>query len=222
MCRSIRQLPFLSRRLALLGVAAWTASFSALPAAALDVEPYAFYGYRDGSLSFPTGIACITIVGVDCPVAASTEDGDHGAWGLGVALRVKGPWWVDLRWSEQGTEGRYLDGLGDVIETIPPTPFDISSFHAGVLYRFFDDKRWSPFVTAFGGVSYLDSDLGTPERRRIDVDGLSLGLGGGVLVDLNDRVGLRLEVRGFRTDLPSEFDGDLEQVEGSAGVRLRF
>lgn len=196
-------------------------AFAPSPAAALDLEPYLFAGVRDADATFRTGIACVAVVGQDCPTSASTEDGDEDLWGLGAAVRVTGPWWVDLRWSRQDTEARFFDPAGREIAT-PGAPFRISQLHAGALYRFFDGRRWSPFLTAFGGVARVESGASTTEQSEIDLDRASGGLGGGLLVDLGRRLGARLEVRGTRTDLPGELDGDLEQVEVSAGLRIRI
>jgi hypothetical protein len=194
------------------------AGVGSLPVAAADIEPYLFAGFRDGGLGFSTGIACIAIVGQDCPVSASTEDSDE-VWGLGTAVRMKGPWWLDLRWSRQNTEARFFSQLEEEI-FIPGAPLEISNLHAGVEYRFLEG-RWSPFVIAFGGISHLASPVETSERTDFDLDRASGGLGGGAIVDLGPRIGLRLEIRGIHTDLPGEFEGDLDQVEGAVGLRFR-
>lgn len=205
-------------RFALLGVL--LAATAVLPAAALDLEPYLFAGYRHGDLSFPTGIACIELVGNDCPISASNEDGGDTAWGLGAAARIHGPWWFDFRWSRQDSELRYFGFLDEEVP-FPATSLEISQLHAGVLYRFLEG-RWTPFVGAFGGVTHLEADSATVRRRKIDLDRASAGIGGGLMVDLGSHLGMRFELRGTWTDLPADFDGDLEQLEASAGVRLRF
>lgn len=219
MCRSPRRraLPRLAPSVTLLLV---LLALAPLPATALDVEPYGFIALADGGTSFSTGIACIQITGVECPTSASTEEGDDDAWGLGAAVRVSGPWWIDLRGSRQDTEARFFDASGDPVST-PAAAFEVTHLHVGVLYRFLDG-RWSPFATAFGGISRLDSSASTPQGAAIDLDRPSGGLGAGVLVDLGSRLGLRFELRGSRTDLPGDFDEDLEQVEGSVGLRLRL
>lgn len=217
MCRSILWIRSVVRPALTVG---FLAAIAPLPAAGLELEPYLVAAYRDGSLGFATGIGCVAVVGQDCPVSASTEDGDDEAWGLGAAVRVNGPWWFDLRWSKQDTEARYFGLTGEPL-LIPPTPLEISHLHAGVLYRFLEG-HWSPFTTVFGGISHIDARVETSQRAEIDLDRASGGLGGGLLIDLGSRVGLRVEVRGVWTSLPEEFDGDLEQVEGSVGLRFRI
>ncbi len=73
---------------------------------------------------FRTGIACIDLVGVECPTQASTEGGDDEVFGLGLAARIAGPWWVDLRYSEQETEAHFFDS--GVPVSAPPVSFDLS------------------------------------------------------------------------------------------------
>lgn len=201
-------------------IAALLAGIAPLSAAAVELEPYVFTGSRGGSLNFPTGIGCVTLEGQECPTSATTEDGSEGAWGLGAALRLKGPWWIDLRWSRQETDVRYFDPLMEAAR-FPAIPMEISHLHAGVLYRFLD-RRWSPFVTGFGGIARIESEALMPLRSEIDLERASGGLGGGFMFDLASRVGLRLEVRGSRTNLPDDFDGDLEQVEGNIAFRVRI
>lgn len=189
-------------------------------AAARDLEPYLFGGYQETDVDFRTGIACITLEGVECPTDASTDDGDDEVLGLGLAVQVVGPWWVDVRWSRQETEARFFDPAGVPVST-PPASFDVSQLHAGLLYRF-REGRWSPFLTAFAGVAFIESEASTGEQAEIDLDRPSGGIGGGLLVDLGSRLGLRVEVRGTRTDMPGAFEEDLHQVQASAGLRLRL
>ena len=215
MCRSRARIGFVVRFVLLVALLLAGAQ---LPAAAVDVEPYLLAGYSDGDVSFGTGIGCVALEGQDCPTSASTDDGND-VWGLGAAVRVAGPWWFDLRFSQQDTEVRFFDSGREL--ALPGVDLEVSQLHAGVLYRFLEG-RWSPFLTAFGGYARLDGAVSTVQQPEIDLERASGGLGGGVMVDLGERFGLRFEVRGTRIDLPSEFDSDLEQVEGSAGVRFRI
>lgn len=217
MRRSIRTSLRLASPLTLVALAALLASTAAT---ARDLEPYLFLAYRETDLDFRTGIACIQVIGVECPTNASTEDGDDQAWGLGLAARVSGPWWVELRYAEQETEARFFDPTGKAVSR-PLASFDLSHLHAGVLYRF-REGPWSPFLTTFAGVTQIDSEASTERQSEIDLEQASGGVGAGLLFDLGSRFGLRAEVRGIRTDMPGEFDGDLEQVQASAGLRLRI
>ena len=216
MCRSLRLCPrwfpaaLILPLLALAPISAATAG---------DFEPYVFAGYQETEVDFRTGIACVTLVGVECPTEASTEGGDDEVFGIGLAARIAGPWWVDLRYSEQETEARFFDS--GVPVSIPPPSFDLSQLHLGALYRF-REGRWSPFLTAFAGVTFVESEASTVEQGEIDLDRPSGGVGAGLLVDLGSRLGLRFEVRGTRTDLGGEFEEDLDQIQASAGLRLRI
>ena len=180
--------------------------------AALEAEPYLFVARTTGHLEFATGIVC--------PVAASTEDGNEDAWGVGVALRLSGPWWLDLRWSDLDTDVTYLDPEGRAISG-PTIPLAVSRLETGVVYRF-SDRKVSPFATAFAGVVRFDGRVSTPMRGELDRDRMTAGLGGGLLVDWGSHLGLRVQVRGTVSDLPDDLGGELEQVEGSVDLRLRL
>lgn len=194
-----------------------------LPAAvtALDVEPYVFAGLgSEPDAGWSTGIACVSIVPQDCPVRASSKDGGEDSWGLGAAVRIAGPWWLDARWFEQEADVRYLDFDGTEVVYLP-AEFAVDHVHLGALYRF-REGRWSPFATAFGGLARVESAASTTRQSGIDFDRTTLGVGAGVLLDLSNTVGLRFEARSSWTSLPEEFEGDLDRWEGTAALRLRL
>ena len=195
------------------------------PAIARDFEVSAFVGVREGvDLSFSTGTACIALVGVECPSYASVDDSSGDTWGLGAAVQLSGPWWLDLRWSQaDGTDVLFFEDRELTDPAAGNASLDVAHLHGGLQYRFLDERRWSPFVTAFAGVTQIESGASTTAQSDIDLEEASFGLGAGILVDLNSRLGLRFEAREVWTDLPAEFfESELDQIEGSAGLRLRF
>lgn len=193
------------------------------PAGARDFELSAFAAVRDGGVAFSTGIACIALVGVECPHYGALEDSSRDTWGLAAAMRLAGPWWLDLRWSQEDGEVRFFEDVGLTDPTPGTASMDLAHLHGGVVYRFFDERRWSPFVTAFAGVTRIESRASTTRQATIDMEKASGGLGAGALVDLGSSFGLSLEARQIWTDLPGEFFEDhLEQLEGSARLRYRF
>ena len=72
-------------------------------------------------------------------------------------------------------------------------------------------------------MTQIESSASTFAQSDIDLGEASFGLGACVLVDLGSKVGLRFEAREIWTDLPADFFEDqLEQVEGSAALRILF
>ncbi len=71
---------------------------------------------------------------------------------------------------------------------------DIHYLHVGSTYEF-TRERFRPFISAGAGLTALDLDGGGSSAH------FSLSLGGGVKIPLSDRVGLRLEGRGYLTIL---------------------
>ena len=107
--------------------------------------------------------------------------------------------------------------LGDV---------DLTIVHAGLLLQW-GAGQVNPFVTISGGLTRID-----PQFSELDADNrFSTSFGGGAKVFFGENVGLRLEARGFWTDLDTGFEdrfdrydsGDgLFQGEASAGLIIAF
>jgi opacity protein-like surface antigen len=107
--------------------------------------------------------------------------------------------------------------LGDVTLTY---------LHAGIVLQW-GLGQVNPFLTASAGLARID-----PKFRNLDADNrFSASFGGGVKIFFADNVGLRLEARGYWTDLDTGFDdrfdrydsGDgLYQGEGSVGLIIAF
>jgi hypothetical protein len=109
------------------------------------------------------------------------------------------------------------DELGDV---------DLTIVHAGLLLQW-GQGQVNPFLTASAGLTRID-----PKFSELDADNrFSTSFGGGAKIFFSENVGLRLEARGFWTDLDTGFrdrydrydSGDgLFQGEASAGLIIAF
>jgi Outer membrane protein beta-barrel domain len=108
--------------------------------------------------------------------------------------------------------------LGDV---------DLTMVHAGILLQW-GYGQVNPYLTVSGGLTRID-----PKFQELDSDDrFSASFGGGVKIFFSDNIGLRLEGRGFWTDLDTRgfrgrydrYDsGDgLYQGEASAGLIFAF
>jgi Outer membrane protein beta-barrel domain len=107
--------------------------------------------------------------------------------------------------------------LGDV---------DLTILQAGFLFQW-GDGQVNPFITAAGGLTRID-----PKFNELAADDrFSASVGGGVKIFFSENVGLRLEARGYWTDLDTGFRGrygrydsgdGLYQGEGSAGLIIAF
>jgi len=128
-----------------------------------------------------------------------------------LANRQKSAFIVDRGLLEPSNE------LGDVELTI---------VHGGILLQW-GSGQVNPFVTASAGLTRID-----PKFSELDADNrFSASFGGGAKVFFSENVGLRLEARGFWTDLDTGFrdrydrydSGDgLFQGEASAGLIIAF
>jgi len=107
--------------------------------------------------------------------------------------------------------------LGDV---------DLTMLQAGFLFQW-GPGQVNPFITAAAGVTRIEPKF----NELASDDRFSASLGGGVKIFFGENVGLRLEARGYWTDLGSDFHGrydrydsrnGLTQYEGSAGLIIAF
>jgi hypothetical protein len=110
-------------------------------------------------------------------------------------------------------------GLGDV---------DLYMFHGGLLFEW-GGGQVKPFFVFTAGITRIDPD----DSRLSSDDRFSFSFGGGVKIMFAHHAGLRLEGRGFWTDLGDTFDDDhhhhhdggdegLFQAEASAGLVIAF
>lgn len=110
--------------------------------------------------------------------------------------------------------------LGDV---------ELTYVHGGVYYEWLGGQV-VPFISATAGVTRIDPKFDELEAE----DRASASLGGGVKIFFNRNIGLRLEGRGYWTDLDTRFRDDdnrrrnsevdeaLYQGEASAGLIFAF
>lgn len=106
--------------------------------------------------------------------------------------------------------------LGDV---------DLTVVQAGFLYQW-GEGQVNPFVAGAAGLTRID-----PKSAELSSDDrFSASLGGGVKIFFSQNLGLRLEARGYWTDLDTENQGrdlfdtgnSLSQGEGSVGLIVAF
>lgn len=133
-------------------------------------------------------------------------------------------WSIELMASRQDTSFSVDEGLlspssdlGDVT---------LSYYQAGFLFQT-GAGQVKPFFVITGGLARIEPDF--PE---LDAENYFAGtLGGGVKIFFSPNVGIRLEARGYWTNLDTDFDdrydrydsqGDLLQGEASAGLILSF
>jgi hypothetical protein len=195
-----------------------------LPAAAVaqagHVEITPFAGYRlEGDFDDPDGE--FIELGEDARV-------DEGSFlGVVVDIPFSSNWTVQLLGTRQESAFIVDDGLlspdrelGDLTLTM---------IHAGFAFEW-GAGRVHPYVSLTGGVTRLE-----PEFSSLDAENrLSGSLGGGVKIFFSEHLGLRLDGRGYWTDLDDhEFDdhdrhrrydteAGLYQAEASAGLVFAF
>jgi len=188
-------------------------------------------GYRGGNTSFPIEaeapfIACLI---PPCVVAeASTPEG--GVAGLVLDVPIASGWMFEAFLSRQEGGLSLLAEVSSEAGRLTPESFDLTILQIGAQHRW-DHDRLAPFAAAGIGVARVETSAGildTPVGAG-DVgmtlgarEVLSLSLGGGVRLALGPRWGLRLEARGYLTDLPEEMGGELVQGEVSFGLSTRL
>lgn len=154
----------------------------------------------------------------------NVEVEEGGLFGVLLDIPLNRNWSIELLANRQETAFIIDEGLferetelGDVTLTYA---------HAGLLFQW-GYGQVNPFITGSIGLARID-----PEFDELDADDrFSTSFGGGVKIFLADNVGLRLEARGFWTDLDTGFDDRLErydegdglfQAEGSVGLIIAF
>lgn len=127
------------------------------------------------------------------------EAKDSPSYGVSFDIPLSRNLQIELLASRQSTELRFDEGLFG--PNLAVADFDVSYYHVGLLWQG-HSGRVSPFFVASLGVGELDPKIaGASSETR-----LSTSLGGGVKVFFDDQehVGLRLEGRGFWTDLSDD------------------
>jgi len=189
-------------------------SLAAAQRSRIEITPFA--GYRlAGDFNAPSS---------DSFVRLGAQVDESALYGVTLGVPLNQHWRFEITASRQSTSLTVDEGfltpdtkLGDI---------DLTMVHAGFALEW-GSGQVKPFVLASGGVTRIDpkfSELSAEDR-------VSGSLGGGVKILFSDNVGLRLEGRGYWTDLDTRFrdrysrydsnDG-LYQTEASAGLIFRF
>ncbi|HEV7672052.1 MAG TPA: outer membrane beta-barrel protein [Thermoanaerobaculia bacterium] len=146
---------------------------------------------------------------------------------------------VDIPFGSSGFGFEVLANRQESAFTLDPGLFDPSerlgdveiSYLQGGIYYEWGGGQVVPFISATGGITRLDPKFEDLEAE----DRASASFGGGVKIFFNRNVGLRLEGRGYWTDLDARFRDDddhrrhdsqvneaLYQGEASAGLIFAF
>ena len=151
------------------------------------------------------------------------EEGE--AFGLILDVPLRDRFMLELLVSHQETEAEIDEGLFE--ESRGLGDVSVTYGHVGILYGW-PLGHAEPFVVGSLGGTLVDPDFpGSDEETRF-----SVGFGGGVKLWLAEHVGLRVEARGFWTDLGGDDDFDdrfdrddgdgLFQGEVTAGLILTW
>ncbi|HSM51995.1 MAG TPA: hypothetical protein VLA75_11400 [Thermoanaerobaculia bacterium] len=179
-----------------LALAAATAAFGQYPATGhrFELTPtvsFRFGGELDGrDLAFGS---------------ADLEAEDSVAYGITFDIPLSRFMQLELLAHRQSTDLGFDEGLFGPDYSF--AKIDVSYYHVGLLFQG-HSGRVSPFFVISGGLGVLDPKVpGASSESRA-----SLSLGGGVKVffDAAERVGLRLEGRGFWTDIGDDYGWDCD------------
>jgi len=106
---------------------------------------------------------------------------------------------------------------------------DVYTADVNALWNFRNGSRLTPYVT--GGVGYAFADLERPLAGTVsggtvsinDDDGVTLNVGGGLKVDLTERLLVRLDARyRFIDKLVDQYEDSLNGAEVSLGIGWKF
>lgn len=152
---------------------------------------------------------------------------ESAVYGLTFDIPLSPYWGIEILASRQPSSFRINEGflepssdLGDV---------DLTTVQGGVFFQW-GYGQVIPFFVMTGGITRIE-----PQFDDLDSDDrFSFSFGGGAKIFFSQNVGLRLEARGFWTDLGADFDdhdhdhhdhyesGGLFQGEGSVGLIIAF
>ena len=149
------------------------------------VELTPSYGFRWGGKLYAQDSSLITH---DVDIKSSDT------YGLSVDVPVTDHLQIELMATRQSTTfgndgGLFTPSAGDV-------DIDITYSHVGMLWQF-PQRDWAPYVVYSIGVGHINPNLAgaTSENR------FSASVGGGFKLRLAEHLGLRIEGRGYWTDL---------------------
>ena len=140
---------------------------SSVPAAAGEVT--GFVGYRTGDADFHTGIACVAVIGVPCPIFAANDD--DFAWGAIVDLPISETWMFEIyaQRYEADLTLEFIGGFALPLDLSPffadfelfasfpltiPTTLELETLQAGVM-KVWRGGNVEPFLALDGGVTQV-------------------------------------------------------------------
>jgi opacity protein-like surface antigen len=150
---------------------------------------------------------------------------ESAVYGLTFDIPLSEYWQIEILANRQRTAFSTDDGLLSPSDKLGDV--DLTIVQAGFLLQW-GGGQISPFITAAAGITRIE-----PQFNDLDSDDrFSASLGGGVKIFFNQNVGIRLEGRGYWTDLDTDFNRDrrrrddrrdgLYQGEASAGLIFAF
>ena len=148
----------------------------------------------------------------DVTVARGELSFDDGvSYGLGIDIPVDRFMSAEISWSMASSNVSLDEYLGSNIQI---SELYIHTFQAGALVEPKKGQKVSPF-----GLFSLGATLFTPTEGNYDDEWrFSIALGGGVKIEMSDKVGLRLQGRLL---IPMQFEGGSVYIgTGGAGVAI--
>ncbi len=148
----------------------------------------------------------------DVTVAKGELSFDDGmSYGLGIDIPVDRYMQAEISWTMASSNVSLNQYLG---ANVPISDLYIHTFQAGALVEPKKGKKVSPFgLFSLGATLFYPTDSAYEDEWRF-----SIALGGGVKVDLSDKVGLRFQ---GRLMIPMVFEGGSIYVgTGGAGVAI--
>ncbi len=191
-------------------------SSTAAPAAELSL----LAGYRTGGPSVELGaINCIT---TPCP-QPSIKARDGEVFSLVVDLPFRDQLMFEILLSHQPGVliERHLAFPAVYPPVSRPSRFDLTYLHLGLL-REWRNTKVSPFAAVGIGVARLETNRPLFFFDPIDEDRLSASLAGGIKIEINKWLGVRVEGRGYWADMPVAAGDDLFQLELSSGLTFKL
>ncbi|HYO13676.1 MAG TPA: outer membrane beta-barrel protein [Thermoanaerobaculia bacterium] len=150
---------------------------------------------------------------------------ENGIYGVIFAIPLTPGWKLELLANRQ--ESTFIIDEGLLSPTIELGDVTVSMYHAGFAFDW-GLGQVRPFIVGTLGLARIEPDF--PELNA--ENRFSASLGGGAKIFFSPNVGLRLEGRGYWTDLGTDWEdrydrydsdaGGLFQAEASAGLIFAF
>jgi len=149
---------------------------------------------------------------------------ESAVYGGVLDIPLSANWQLEILANRQQT--RFVTDRGLFTPSAILGDVDLTTVQAGFLFQW-GEGQVSPFIVAAAGLTRIDprfDELSSDDR-------FSASLGGGVKIFFSPNLGLRLEARGYWTDLDTGFRGrndrfdsgdGLYQGEGSVGLIIAF